>query len=61
MAPPGEVSAQQLSDAIAGTSGNFNSVANLSMAVPNPATIEDLQNCISVMAAKIDELINALR
>jgi hypothetical protein len=58
---PGEVSAQQLSDAIATTAANINAVVTLNMAVPNPATLEDLQSCVQTLANKIDELILALR
>ena len=59
--PPGEVALQQLADALATTSANINTVATLGMAVPSPATLEDLANCISTIAAKLDEVIMALR
>jgi hypothetical protein len=48
--PPGEVSNQQLADAIGGTSANTNSVQTLD-------TYADLPTAIS----KLNELINALR
>ena len=47
---PGEVSTQQLNDAIAGTSANTNTVQTLDTYADLPTTI-----------AKFNELINALR
>jgi hypothetical protein len=55
--PPGEVSQQQLDDAISGTSANTNNVSTLGQSADssyNPNQIQDLIN-------KVDELINALR
>ncbi len=54
--PPGEVSPQQLSDAIAGTSSNVNSVSLLSMIVSDPPQQFEVQAIVD----KIDELINTL-
>ena len=55
--PTGEVSANDLSNAISGTSNNSNNVSNLGMGADgsyNPSQMQDLIN-------KVDELINALR
>ena len=54
---PGEVSLQQLTSAIAGTSNNSNGVAGLGMAVSDPPTQSEVQQIVN----KLDELINALR
>jgi hypothetical protein len=54
---PGEVSFQQLADAIATTSSNSNGVGTLGMAVSDPPTQSEMQQ----IADKLDELINALR
>jgi hypothetical protein len=53
---PGEVSFQQLADAIATTSSNSNGVGTLGMAVSDPPTQSEMQQ----IADKLDELINAL-
>ena len=55
--PPGEVSLQQLEDAIATTSANSNGVALLGLAVSDPPTQAEMQQ----IADKLDELITALR
>ena len=54
---PGEVSTQQLNDAIAGTSNNSNGVATLGLTVSDPPTQGEMQ----AIANKLDELIAALR
>jgi hypothetical protein len=54
---PGEVSLQQLTDAIATTSSNSNGVSTLDMTVNDPPT----QGEVQLIANKLDELINALR
>ncbi len=54
---PGEVSLQQLTDAIATTSSNSNGVSTLEMTVNDPPT----QGEVQLIANKLDELINALR
>jgi hypothetical protein len=54
---PGEVSFQQLADAIATTSANSNGVDTLGLAVSDPPTQSEMQQ----IADKLDELINALR
>jgi hypothetical protein len=54
---PGEVSLQQLEDAIATTSANSNTVALLGLAVSDPPTQVEMQQ----IADKLDELIMALR
>jgi hypothetical protein len=54
---PGEVTLQQLNDAIATTSTNSNAVATLGMTVGDPPTQGEMQ----ALADKLDELINALR
>ena len=54
---PGEVSLQQLTDAIATTSSNSNGVSTLQMTVNDPPT----QGEVQLIANKLDELINALR
>ena len=54
---PGEVSFQQLEDAISGTSANSNGVAELGMTVSDPPTQAEVQQ----IADKLDELILALR
>ena len=54
---PGEVSLQQLTDAIATTSSNSNYVSTLEMTVNDPPT----QGEVQLIANKLDELINALR
>lgn len=53
----GEVSAQQLSDAINGTSASSNSVIQLSLIVSDPPTQSEMQS----IANKLDELIGVLR
>ena len=53
----GEVSLQQLDDAIATTSANSNGVATLGLGVSDPPTQAEVQS----IADKLDELINALR
>ena len=53
---PGEVSLQQLSDAIDTTSSNVNSVGLLSMTVSDPPQQYEVQAIVD----KIDELITAL-
>ena len=55
--PTGEVSAADLSSAIATTSANSNGVALLNLTVSNPPTQAEVQ----ALANKIDELITALR
>ena len=55
--PMGEVSQALLDAAIAGTSGNSNGVALLSLFVSDPPTQGELQ----AVANKLDELIQALR
>ncbi len=54
---PGEVSLQQLEDAIATTSANSNGVETLGLAVSDPPTQSEVQ----AIADKLDELITALR
>ena len=54
---PGEVSLQQLTDAISTTSANTNGVSTLGMVVSDPPTQGEVQQ----IADKLDELINALR
>jgi len=54
---PGEVSLQQLEDAISGSSANSNGVDTLGMVVSEPPTQAEVQQ----IADKLDELINALR
>ena len=54
---PGEVSLQQLEDAISDTSANSNGVDTLGMVVSEPPTQAEVQQ----IADKLDELINALR
>jgi hypothetical protein len=54
---PGEVSLQQLTDAIATTSSNSNGVSTLEMTVNDPPT----QGEVLLIANKLDELINAMR
>jgi hypothetical protein len=54
---PGEVSQQQLDDAISGTSASSNGVDTLGMVVSDPPTQGEMQG----IADKLDELINALR
>ena len=53
----GEVSQQQLDDAISGSSANSNGVSTLGLAVSDPPTQAEVQQ----IADKLDELINALR
>jgi len=55
--PSGEVSQQQLDDAIAGTSPNSNQVATLGLSISDPPTAWEVQE----VANKLDELIYALR
>ncbi|HRJ11339.1 MAG TPA: hypothetical protein PK490_08245 [Prosthecobacter sp.] len=55
--PSGEVSQQQLDDAIAGTSPNSNAVATLGLSISDPPTAWEVQE----VANKLDELIYALR
>ena len=55
--PTGEVSSNDLSNAISGTSNNSNNVSTLGMGADggyNPSQMQDVIN-------KVDELINALR
>ncbi len=54
---PGEVSFQQLTDAIDTTSSNSNGVDTLGLAVSDPPTQAEMQQ----IADKLDELITALR
>ena len=54
---PGEVTLQQLDDAIATTSANSNAVATLGMTVSDPPSQGEMQQ----IADKLDELITALR
>jgi hypothetical protein len=54
---PGEVTLQQLDDAIATTSANSNAVATLGMTVSDPPSQGEMQQ----IADKLDELIHALR
>ena len=54
---PGEVSFQQLTDAIATTSSNSNAVATLGLVVSDPPTQAEVQQIVN----KVDELILALR
>ena len=54
--PPGEVSPQQLEDAIATTSSNVNSIGLLSMNVSDPPQQYEVQAIVD----KIDDLITAL-
>ena len=54
---PGEVTSQQLSDAIGGTSANTNGVQLLGLTVSDPPTQSEMQ----AIANKLDELINAQR
>ena len=55
--PPGEVSTQQLSDAIQDTSMNSNAVEFLNLTLSDPPLTTELQTVVD----KMDELINALR
>jgi hypothetical protein len=55
--PPGEVSLQQLDDAIASTSANSNAVETLGMTAAGSYDETQMQQVL----AKLDELINALR
>jgi hypothetical protein len=55
--PMGEVSAQQLSDAIAGTANNVNAIEPMNLTVSDPPTQSEMQT----IANKLDELINALK
>ena len=55
--PPGEVTAQQLDDSIAGTSANSNGVDTLSLTLSEPPSSAELQ----VVIDKLNELILALR
>ena len=55
--PPGEVTAQQLALAIAGTSSNSNTVGTLGIVVSDPPTQAEVQ----AVANKLDELILTLR
>jgi hypothetical protein len=54
---PGEVTLQQLNDAVAITSNNSNGVATLDLTPSDPPTQAEMQQVID----KINELINALR
>ena len=54
---PGEVTALEFVEAIAGTSSNSNAVDTLGMGVSDPPTQSEVQ----AIADKVDELINALR
>jgi hypothetical protein len=54
---PGEVTLQQLNDAIAGTSANSNGVSTLGLVASSPPTQNEMQS----LGDKLDELINALR
>jgi hypothetical protein len=55
--PPGEVTNAQLASAIQDTSRNSNGVNTLNLTVSDPPT----QGEVQAIAAKLDELINALR
>ena len=55
--PPGEVSNQQLSDAIAGTANNPAGVNALGLSISDPPTQSELQAVVN----KLDVLIQALR
>ena len=55
--PQGQVTPQQLSDAIAGTSANSNAIALLGLTVSDPPTQSEVQ----AVASKMDELILAMR
>jgi len=54
---PGEVSQQQLDDAISGTSANTNNVSTLGQSADGSYNQTQMQDLIN----KVDELINALR
>ena len=54
---PGEVTQQDLDDAINGTSNNSDQVDTLSMSVEDPPS----QNDVQTIADKVDELLLALR
>jgi hypothetical protein len=54
---PGEVTAAQLADAVAGTAANTNAVATLDIAFSDPPTLADLE----ALRAKLNELIVAQR
>ena len=55
--PPGEVSQQTLDDAISGTAGNPQNVADLALIVSDPPTQAEVQELID----KFNELLGALR
>lgn len=55
--PPGEVTNAQLASVIQDTSRNSNAVGTLNLMVSDPPT----QGKVQEIAAKLDELINALR
>ena len=55
--PPGEVTLQQLNDAIATTSANSDGVSTLDLFPSDPPTQADVQDVVN----KINELIEALR
>jgi hypothetical protein len=55
--PPGEVTAQQLAGAIAGTAANTNKIATLDIPISAPPTQGEVQQVL----AKMNELIVALR
>lgn len=55
--PPGEVTAQQLADAIAGTAANTNPIATLDIPISDPPT----QSEVTQVLAKMNELIVVLR
>jgi hypothetical protein len=55
--PQGEVSAQQLADAIAGTANNVNAIEPMNLSVSDPPTQAEVQAVVD----KLNELINALK
>ena len=55
--PPGEVSPQTLDDAISGTAGNPQTVADLALIVSEPPTQAEMQAVVD----KVNELLGALR
>ena len=55
--PPGEVSQQTLDDAISGTAGNPQNVADLALIVSDPPTQAEMQAVVD----KVNELLGALR
>ena len=55
--PPGEVSQQNLDDAIAGTPSNVNGLSGLALTVSDPPTQAEMQ----AVADKLEELIGLLQ